>query len=129
MGVYASIADVADRYDGIMPADAQVTAFITEAELILTRPALTLTDRIAAGTTDLAGVKAVVCNMVMRRIDNPKGLKGEHAAEYGYYYDTSRPWSALDDTDRALLGLGAVSNTPGSIRTDLAVERSVPWGC
>jgi hypothetical protein len=120
---YASVQDVADRYEGVMPSDTRTEAFLADAEAFLLNSVPDLADRITAGTSTEANAVIVECNLVMRRLRNPAGFRGEHDGDYGYYYGTEQDWTAPTENDLKLLGLGSSSSGVGVVFPKLAVER------
>lgn len=88
MAAYATLADVQARYDKTIPVSLEpfVQAHLDDANLLLDSLVPTLASR--AGTGNVAGLaRMVVVRAVLRVLRNPDGFKGEHAGEYGYYYD------------------------------------------
>lgn len=88
MGTYATLADVQARYDKTIPADLEpfVQAHLDDANLLLDSlvPSLAARAGVAGGLARMVVVRAV-----LRVLRNPDGFKGEHAGEYGYYFDAN----------------------------------------
>lgn len=88
MGMYATLADVRARYDKAIPADLEafVQAHLDDANLLLD----SLVPSLAARVGTVGGLaRMVVVRAVLRVLRNPDGFKGEHAGEYGYYFDAN----------------------------------------
>jgi len=126
MAVYASVEDVTVRFEGQMPVEARVEAFLDDAEAYLLAAVPDLAARITAGTSTLAAAKIVVGNLVARRIRNPAQFKGEHDGDYGYYYGSEQDWTAPTEADLKLLGVATkgTNRGVGMITPKLAVERA-----
>jgi len=89
MSLYATVDDVRARWDGDAP-DPRIQAFLDDAETLLGDKVRDLTDRVGDGRTSLGMLKIVLIRVVTRLLDNPKGFKGEHAGEVGYYYGSDQ---------------------------------------
>lgn len=90
---YATVADVEVRYGRTLtPSEAgQVGAWIgdLEAEILERIPLLELL--IAAGRPTVATIARVVAQAIIRKLDNPKGLKSRTVA-IDDYSTTEQPW-------------------------------------
>ena len=102
---YATVSDVEVRYGRILTASesAQVTAWVEdlEAEILERIPALEAL--ILLGRPTVATLKRVISAAIIRKLDNPKGLKSRTVA-IDDYSTTEQPWiegsaGALDLTD------------------------------
>jgi len=102
---YATVSDVEVRYGRTLTTaeSAQVTAWVDdlEAEILERIPALDAL--ILAGRPTVATLKRVICSAIIRKLDNPKGLKSRTVA-IDDYSTTEQPWiegsaGALDLTD------------------------------
>jgi hypothetical protein len=115
MGTYATLVDVKARYDKTIPADLEpfVQAHLDDANLLLDSLVPSLSAR--AGT--VGGLaRMVVVRAVLRVLRNPDGFKGEHAGEYGYYFDANGASGqvAFPPEDLALL---EASGSRGRVRS------------
>ena len=102
---YATVSDVEVRYGRTLTASesAQVTAWVEdlEAEIIERIPALEAL--VLLGRPTVATLKRVISAAIIRKLDNPKGLKSRTVA-IDDYSTTEQPWiegsaGALDLTD------------------------------
>jgi len=102
---YATVSDVEVRYGRTLTASesAQVTAWVEdlEAEILERIPALEAL--ILLGRPTVATLKRVISAAIIRKLDNPKGLKSRTVA-IDDYSTTEQPWiegsaGALDLTD------------------------------
>lgn len=102
---YATVSDVEVRYGRTLTTaeSAQVTAWVDdlEAEILERIPALEAL--ILAGRPTVATLKRVISAAIIRKLDNPKGLKSRTVA-IDDYSTTEQPWiegtaGALDLTD------------------------------
>ena len=102
---YATVSDVEVRYGRTLSASesAQVTAWVEdlEAEILERIPALEAL--ILLGRPTVATLKRVISAAIIRKLDNPKGLKSRTVA-IDDYSTTEQPWiegsaGALDLTD------------------------------
>lgn len=87
---YATLADVQARYEKDIPDDLTtfVEARLDDANMLLDVRVPSLAGRL--GSEVPAGLaRMVVVDAVLRVLRNPDGFKGEHGAEYGYYYGST----------------------------------------
>lgn len=131
MSLYVTVDDVRARWDGDA-TDPRIQVFLDDAETLLGEKVKDLTDRLADGRTSSGMLKIVLIRAVTRLLDNPRGFKGEHAGEVGYYYGTDQGvpgqlgFTTADLTDLGLnfayhprsvrLGLPDYCGSPGAIR-------------
>lgn len=117
MSTYVTVDDVRARWDGDA-TDLRIQAYLDDAETILADKIKDLSARVTAGTTTVGMLRIVLTRVVTRMLDNPRGFKGEHAGEVGYYFGTDQGvagqigFTTADLTD---LGLD-FSYQPRSIR-------------
>lgn len=102
---YATVSDVEVRYGRTLTAaeSAQVTAWIDDLEAEILERIPSLEDLILAGRPTVATLKRVISAAIIRKLDNPKGLKSRTVA-IDDYSTTEQPWiegtaGALDLTD------------------------------
>lgn len=102
---YATVSDVEVRYGRTLTASesAQVTAWIDDLEAEILERIPTLEALILAGRPTVATIVRVVSAAIIRKLDNPKGLKSRTVA-IDDYSTTEQPWiegsaGALDLTD------------------------------
>jgi hypothetical protein len=102
---YATVSDVEVRYGRTLtPAEtAQVGAWIDDLEAEILERIPTLEDLIAAGRPTVSTLIRVISAAIIRKLDNPKGLKSRTVA-IDDYSTTEQPWiegsaGALDLTD------------------------------
>jgi len=102
---YANVSDVEVRYGRTLtaPEAAQVAAWIDDLEAEILERIPTLEALIAAGRPTVPTIIRVVSAAIMRKLDNPKGLKSRTVA-IDDYSTTEQPWiegsaGALDLTD------------------------------
>lgn len=74
---YATVADVEVRYGRPLTASesAQVTAWIEDLEAEILERIPTLADLILLGRPTVATLKRVICAAVVRKLQNPEGLR------------------------------------------------------
>lgn len=74
---YATVADVEVRYGRTLTAaeSAQVTAWIDDLEAEILERIPDLAALITAGRPTLATLKRVICAAVIRKLQNPEGLR------------------------------------------------------
>jgi hypothetical protein len=74
---YAAVSDVEVRYGRTLsPSEsAQVTAWIDDLESEIHERIPTLDDLIASGTPSAGTVRRIVCAAVIRKLQNPEGLR------------------------------------------------------
>ena len=123
---YATVSDVEVRYGRTLTASesAQVTAWIDDLEAEILERIPNLADLVLAGRPTEATLKRVECAAVIRKLDNPKGLKSRTVA-IDDYSTTEQPWiegtaGALDLTDDEWSKL-----LPGSSGDAFTIT---PWG-
>lgn len=116
---YATVADVEVRYGRPLTVSeaAQVTAWIEDLESEILERIPDLYDLIVAGRPTSATVRRVLCSAVIRKLDNPKGLKSRTEAIDDYSV-TEQPWIqgpagylGLTDEDWSLLLPGSSGDT------------------
>lgn len=121
--MYATVTDVTTRL-GRPLADAvetaQVQAWIDDVEGLISSRIPALDDAVDSGAPTAAAVTAVVCAVVIRKINNPEGKLQERVDDYSYgltataveHADltlTNAEWGRLMPTS----GVGAFSIRPG----------------
>src|SRR5690348_18345942 len=77
VATYATVDDVVAEYDGTI-ADDQIEYIerkLTSAELVVKAVAGDIGARIGSGATSFEAVKLVLCNMVIRLLRNPEGVR------------------------------------------------------
>lgn len=91
MGRYADVQDVADRYEGEIPASRHdwVATLVDDAEQVLDSEIPTLDARVADGRVTVAAVRRVVCTMVLAVVRNPSGYLSQTAGEFSYSFQAS----------------------------------------
>lgn len=109
--VYATVDDVVAEYDGTI-ADDQIDYIdrkLTSAELVVRSVAGSIESRIGSGQTTFEAVKLVLCNMVIRLLRNPEGVRTQTVGPFSVSLDQSSSSAQLVITkeDRQLLGLRA----------------------
>lgn len=102
---YATVSDVEVRYGRTLTTveSAQVTAWINDLEAEILERIPTLESLILAGRPTIPTIIRVVAQAIIRKLDNPKGLKSRTVA-IDDYSTTEQPWiegsaGALDLTD------------------------------
>jgi hypothetical protein len=102
---YATVSDVEVRYGRTLttPESAQVSAWIEDLEAEILERIPTLEAMILAGRPTIPTIIRVVSQAIIRKLDNPKGLKSRTVA-IDDYSTTEQPWiegsaGALDLTD------------------------------
>ena len=102
---YATVSDVEVRYGRTLTAteSAQVSAWITDLESEILERIPNLEALIVTGRPTIPTVIRVVSQAIIRKLDNPKGLKSRTVA-IDDYSTTEQPWiegsaGALDLTD------------------------------
>lgn len=102
---YATVSDVEVRYGRTLTTaeSAQVTAWIDDLEAEILERIPSLEALILAGRPTAATLKRVISAAIIRKLDNPKGLKSRTVA-IDDYSTTEQPWiegtaGALDLTD------------------------------
>lgn len=106
--MYATLNDVEDRL-GRPTADPvearQVVAWIGDVESLILARIPDFPERIEAGAPSAAVVTMVVCNAVIRKINNPDGKVSEGVDDYQYRYNeqTRKGELFLTDEEWALL--------------------------
>ena len=102
---YATVSDVEVRYGRTLTASesAQVTAWVDDLEAEILERIPTLEALILLGRPTVATLKRVISAAIIRKLDNPKGLKSRTVA-IDDYSTTEQPWiegsaGALDLTD------------------------------
>lgn len=102
---YATVSDVEVRYGRTLTTveAAQVDAWINDLEAEILERIPTLETLIVAGRPTIPTIIRVVSQAIIRKLDNPKGLKSRTVA-IDDYSTTEQPWiegsaGALDLTD------------------------------
>ena len=102
---YATVSDVEVRYGRTLtpPESAQVAAWIDDLEAEILERIPLLEDLIQSGRPTIGTLKRVIAQAIIRKLDNPKGLKSRTVA-IDDYSTTEQPWiegtaGALDLTD------------------------------
>ena len=102
---YATVSDVEVRYGRTLttPESAQVGAWINDLESEILERIPALDDLVMLGRPSFATLRRVISAAVIRKLDNPKGLKSRTVA-IDDYSTTEQPWiegsaGALDLTD------------------------------
>ena len=90
---YANVPDVEVRYGRTLTASelGQVGAWIDDLESEILERIPTLEVMIAAGRPTVPTIIRVVSNAIIRKLDNPKGLKSRTVA-IDDYSTTEQPW-------------------------------------
>ncbi len=111
VATYATVDDVVAEYDGTIADDQieYVERKLTSAELVVKAVAGDIGARIGAGQTSFEAVKLVLCNMVIRLLRNPEGVRTQTVGPFSVSLDQSSSSAQLVITreDRQLLGLKA----------------------
>jgi len=102
---YATVSDVEVRYGRTLTASesAQVTAWVEDLQAEIFERIPNLEALILLGRPTEATLKRVISSAIIRKLDNPKGLKSRTVA-IDDYSTTEQPWiegsaGALDLTD------------------------------
>ena len=90
---YANVSDVEVRYGRALtePETAQVEAWISDLESEILERIPTVEALIVAGRPTIPTIIRVVSNAIIRKLDNPKGLKSRTVA-IDDYSTTEQPW-------------------------------------
>lgn len=90
---YATVSDVEVRYGRTLttPELGQVGAWIDDLESEILERIPTLEVMITAGRPTIPTIIRVVSNAIIRKLDNPKGLKSRTVA-IDDYSTTEQPW-------------------------------------
>lgn len=90
---YTNVSDVEVRYGRTLtaPEAAQVEAWISDIEAEILERIPTIEALILAGRPTIPTVIRVVANAIIRKLDNPKGLKSRTVA-IDDYSTTEQPW-------------------------------------
>ena len=90
---YTSVSDVEVRYGRALtvPETAQAAAWIEDLEAEILERIPTIEALILAGRPTIPTVIRVVANAIIRKLDNPKGLKSRTVA-IDDYSTTEQPW-------------------------------------
>lgn len=121
MGAFATVADVRNRFEGVIPGsrEAWVDTRITDAENRLTGllPSLALSTDAARRSR----ATQVVCDAVLRLYRNPAGARNEAAQDYSVGRADPAAAGELTFTDAEIAslrkaphrrGLGTIATTP-----------------
>lgn len=87
---YATVADVGTRLGRPISDEqeqAQVQAWLDDAEAVILSRIPTLADLVAAGAPTVAALVMVETNAVIRKIRNPEGYTSETIDDYTYRYN------------------------------------------
>ena len=102
---YTNVSDVEVRYGRTLtvPEAAQAAAWIDDLEAEILERIPTIETLILAGRPTVPTIIRVISNAIIRKLDNPKGLKSRTVA-IDDYSTTEQPWiegsaGALDLTD------------------------------
>jgi hypothetical protein len=102
---YATVSDVEVRYGRTLTVSesAQVGAWINDLESEILERIPALDDLVMLGRPSFATLRRVISAAIIRKLDNPKGLKSRTVA-IDDYSTTEQPWiegsaGALDLTD------------------------------
>jgi hypothetical protein len=120
VATYATVDDVVAEYDGTITDDQieYIERKLTSAELVVKAVAGDIGARIGSGATSFEAVKLVLCNMVIRLLRNPEGVRTQTVGPFSVSLDQSSSSAQLVITreDRQLLGLKARSR--GTVTLD-----------
>jgi hypothetical protein len=120
VATYATVDDVVAEYDGTITDDQieYIERKLTSAELVVKAVAGDIGARIGSGQTTFEAVKLVLCNMVIRLLRNPEGVRTQTVGPFSVSLDQSSSSAQLVITreDRQLLGLKARSR--GTVTLD-----------
>jgi hypothetical protein len=120
VATYATVDDVVAEYDGTITDDQieYIERKLTSAELVVKAVAGDIGARIGSGATSFEAVKLVLCNMVIRLLRNPGGVRTQTVGPFSVSLDQSSSSAQLVITreDRQLLGLKARSR--GTVTLD-----------
>lgn len=120
MATYATVDDVVAEYDGTITDDQieYIERKLTSAELVVKAVAGDIGARIGSGATSFEAVKLVLCNMVIRLLRNPEGVRTQTVGPFSVSLDSGASSAQLVITreDRQLLGLKARSR--GTVTLD-----------
>ena len=110
MAEFATVDDVAARYEGVIPAERHewLGTRLADAEQMVRDEVPSLDARLADGRLAPETVTRVVCDMVLALLRNPSGYTSQTAGEFSYSY-AGTPGGAggilrLSAADRRLLG-------------------------
>ncbi len=112
---FATVFDVQERYEESIPAhlEAVLPTKLADAEAKVRRRLGDIQAAIEAERCTAEDVTIVLCNMVIRWMQNPKGVRQQNVGPFGYTQDRSNASGKLylDADDLRQLGLskGAVS--------------------
>lgn len=115
MSTYVTVGDVRARFEEDIPAadEPKLQQKLDDAEVYLAREVGDLANLLAGGKVTDAELRIVLCNMVIRVLRNPSGIRSETAGPFSRTLDANVSSGKLFLTreDKALLGLrrGAVS--------------------
>lgn len=111
MATYATVDDVVAEYDGTIADDQieYVERKLTSAELVVRSVAGSIESRVGSGQTTFEAVRLVLCNMVIRVLRNPEGVRTQTVGPFSVSVDPGSSSAQLVVTkeDRQLLGLRA----------------------
>lgn len=126
MATYATIDDVVAEYDGTIGDDQieYIERKLTSAELVVKAVAGDIGARIGSGATSFEAVKLVLCNMVIRVLRNPEGVRTQTVGPFSVSLDQAGSSAQLVITreDRQLLGMRARAR--GTVTLD---DPALPW--
>jgi len=90
---YTNVSDVEVRYGRTLtvPEAAQAAAWIDDLEAEILERIPTIEVLIAAGRPTVPTIIRVISNAIIRKLDNPKGLKSRTVA-IDDYSTTEQPW-------------------------------------
>jgi hypothetical protein len=113
MATYATVEDVANSYDGTIPADKLdwVGYRLNSAEVIVANKLGDIAAWIEAGKATADEIRLVLVSMVIRLLNNPKGIRTQSAGPFSYTLDRDNSSGKLflSGEDRRLLGLSGAA--------------------
>jgi len=91
MATYASVPDVQDRWEQSIPLEgySRVATLLDRAERVLTATVGDQVPRIAAGLVTAEDVRDVVCEMALRVLRNPGGMRSQTAGPFSATVDAT----------------------------------------
>ena len=104
---YARLDEVVDSYEGTIPLDrmAWVAKQLKHATSLLRGKLPQLDTWIATGRVPASEACRVVCEVVLRRVRNPAGIRQENAETSGYVRDATAASGRLMVLDEELAAL------------------------
>lgn len=138
---YADATDVDTLWDApsfLEPANPdlidRVGRLLVYAHALLKSKAAGLDAKVADGSVDADVVQMLICDAVIRVLNNPKGVLGQSVGEASFYFSQSGAkygGITFSDDDLALLGASSTSVMAKSVRmaSPYAVIRTESWRC